>query len=389
MIIEKFRNSYNAGFESLCYAEKQEIEYDKIVKDYKTIIKSYYLIADSPDELDAWRLINDQSAFSIINRDEQDRVTSEEFYRYDNPDAWYIKAVYTYGEGNSPSMITFYVNEKDENGSYKIDRELSDIEWFYCENQMIEVDRFDDGYNIHDKRTAFNSERYKPLKFTKKSWSRDGTCYTNHFDMTYDDQGRITSYIRSYNSYGRLGNQYYKYVYTDEYGSHEVTSYNGSDKNNDGTISEDEYILNQRNVKVFNSDGLVISKESVMKYNDELRTIILDEFGYTYDDKGRIAEISVSSYDQYDDKTTKTKDVYEYDDTATGIASVNKADVDMRVAGNVVTFGSNLDGSYVVCNAEGKMVMSGCASDGWVSLESLPSGFYIVSVDGAAVKVVR
>ena len=368
--------------DDISYFLRAELEYDDVAKDYITKLNVFRPQMNEEGDILSWNLTGCMK--DSIVRDDQNRVSS--LYGWTKDESMEEIALdfmseQIYGDGIGPKRLNFY--EYDEDGSKKLVTYVDSLEWIKCDNQVISMP------TIQDILIGKYTEKY----LLSKAYIAE---YVNHEQFTgvnikYDEKNRISV------SEERITEPYYNsdgiytsvYEYPDDNGTNILYGYVTNDLNSNGTFEDDEKELRDYYLTEYN-DKKLETRESQYVHdseNDTWRTLDDYRYEYDYDDMDRVIE--ARCYDNCEgDMKLIEKYVLEYDDTATGIASVNRNSMDLKVNGSVVTFGST-DGRYMVSNADGKVVMAGSAADGWVSLEDLSAGLYIVKVNGCAVKVIR
>lgn len=350
------------------YEYKHEYAYDDVCEDFK-INNCYY----SYNPLNSsWILISDTHI--EITRDEQKRTLKSEKLNAET-DFLYNIVESTYGDSSSPEKVIISTY-KEEDGSIMFKSEYTDIEWYACDNQIIdqwqlaEIVRGNDVINRINKVYVRDSNQWSDIKMVKY--------------YKYDDKGRITSY-KSHNI-DKEGNpsvtyDLEEYEYTDDYGSYVKTTYDTNDWNGDNIISETELNKEYTYTYKYDENKNVILYEKHYYWYDDATLTESYKCDIEYDEEGRVAQILEKQKSDSDAPEVSTKTVYEYNSVPTGIKNVENKTADIMVYDSMITLGTNAECAYRICNAEGKLVMNGTTTEGRISTESLPSGFYIVSVN--------
>ena len=348
------------------YVNRLEYIYDYIFKDFVTDFKMLYNdeICSEPE----WEITSHD--VHTITRDEQNRalkVTSTN--GYSGPCYEAIESIY--GQSSSPEKV-IYINYQG-NGEERYRYEYSDIDWYTCDNQILSGHQMQNIPYGKDPKNKINKVYFTNID----KWNHG----TELFTMTYDDKGRITSTKRQIvNDDGTLRLSYYldEYSYTDDYGSYEKTTYDVYDYNSNHVIEDDEISKTDKLIYVYDEHGNNILYESYKINGDTPNLSESYNCDIEYDEEGRITQTIEKNNFMYNSNIIKT--VYEYS-VPTGIKNVEHKTAKMRVYDSMIALGTNAECAYSICNAEGKMVMSGSTREGMISTASLPSGFYIVSVN--------
>ena len=381
-VLAGYKESHEA--DDIKYFERKEIAYDDIVKDMVTKIDVFRPEEYPEWEYDSWNV--KKYTEDRIVRDDMNRILSIKEWYWDEAMEKEMPTIYNenvYGEGAGPEKMSLY--HFDEDGSKILVTYLDSLEWVKCDNQVPDLNFADVIHGINLKNNILSKAHMVECN--------DPDVHTS-INYTYDDRNRISvrEEFISIPEYEMSGIITYVYEYPDDNGTTKIYTYETYDNNDNGKYEEDEKVLTEYSVKEYNDKKLLTLDYCYTKdYNDDddsWQRYPYDIWEYDYDDMGRVTEARRYYLNDDDEKYFSKKYELEYDDNATGIASVNRNGMDLKVNGNVVSFGG-AEGRYMVCNADGRLVMCGSTADGWVSLENLPAGLYIVKVNGCAVKVIR
>ena len=352
---------------SVNYANKHEYLYDEFYKDFITDDLYYHNYLDG--EYIEWTLRNHTRL--LLTCDDKNRVSKVEKTNA-LTDFRHEKIESAFGESSSPEKIV--ITKYDESsGDMFVKTTYTDIEWYSFEEQVLDeyqISRSVMGENTTNKLNKINC-------ILTDRWGTTGEA--KYYE--YDDKGRIIS-LKNHGllNDGSLSVPYdlEQYLYTDDFGSYVKTYYSGDDWNGDGVINDNEIVKTYKDVYVYDEHKNLVLSEKYY-YGNENPLIESLKNDIEYDDEGRIAQV-IETYIVHDNPEVISKTVYEYN-VPTGIKNVEHKTAEMRVYDSMIALGTNAECAYSICNAEGNMVMSGSTTEGMISTVSLPSGFYIVSVN--------
>ena len=330
-----------------------------------------------------WEVNPALSFYIVPEKDDNGRVTKITRYN-DDTKTTKLKEMYLYFDNTEyPSIIRYHSYYDEENYELKY---LTSIRWYTCNNDFT--------YFADVSDIIFEDDKDNRLKSYIINNARDDGNFdmANIINIEYDDKDRLTKIT---NVDGGIHCEK-TITYPDELGSFVFQQLDFLDLDENGVFDEcDMYIVNQKMTTTFDEHGNVLQRDDescdetgVKLPGKSVRNIC------TYDDEGRLVMCEMQYKDEAKDplKYVTNKKIEFSDFTTnvpTSIEDAAQTDTDILIIGNELKIRNANGKSYSVCGVDGRILMSGIADSGTISIAGISNGIYIVNVEGKSFKFLK